>query len=412
MVLLGDEPTVWRQGPPKLGGHGACGNESRASPQTDPLVVAPSGPCAGEIPGAIPGPRGLAVQAAGIDPEGMLGMRRHSNLAAVIGLSTLVATLEPAALASSGGTQFEPSESRGASSAPQATAWLWNRQVELWIGEESAAFGGVDLAFVRTELESGFQLSFAASQAQRDWSVGNPRVTEIEHDQAAQFNGLTLTLRPVDMGPHWTVDVDGPLLEGFRQNTAQAAESARVAGRFPEFARHVDLAIARRLMNAASAAQHAASWLQATRLVGPRPDLPRMGEPYWIGDPLLEREVFGAAGAWVLSAAPAGEAEAEALNRGMALESGRALLSPDSLETYVESQRAGGRTTEVGAAFDWSVGKPDEEGRRRVECRLTMQEGSQRWSLVDRFTPLPLDDPQFEAFQPAGSSKEIPTAGR
>ncbi|MHC4376285.1 MAG: hypothetical protein ACYS26_06785 [Planctomycetota bacterium] len=329
----------------------------------------------------------------------------------MIALAVLPAALNALAGPRAAQVQEERSEDEAASADPAAptataTAWLWSRQVELWIGEESAAFGGVDLAFVHTELESGFQLRFAESRAHRDWSVGNPRVTEIEHDQAAQFDGLTLTLRPVDLGPRWTVDVDGPLLEGFRQNTARAAESARVAGRFPEFARHINLAIDRRLANALSAGQHAASWLQATRLVGPRPELPRVGQPYWIGDPLLEREVFGAAGAWVIRAAPADGGESPVPQPGTALESGRALLSPESLEFYVESQRAGGRTTEVGAAFDWSLGEPDEEGRRGVECRLTIQEGVQRWSLVDRFTPLHLDDPQFGAAEPSDPAPE------
>lgn len=330
-------------------------------------------------------------------------LRRHPVAGAGIALVLLTAALGALGGARAASVQEENSQEEAAPAdpaAPEATAWLWNRQVELWVGEESAAFGGVDLAFVRTELESGFQLRFAVSQAHRDWSVGNPRVTEIEHDQAAQFDGLTLTMRrfdarPGDRGPRWTVDVDGPLLEGFRQNTAQAAESARVAGRFPEFARHINLAIERRLANAVSAGHHAASWLQATRLVGPRPDLPQAGQPYWIGDPLLEREVFGAPGAWLVGAAPTDDADRPGFKPGTVLESGRALLSPDSLEVYVTSQRKGGRTVEVGAAFDWSLGDPDDEGRRAVECRLTIQEGAQRWSLVDRFTPLPLDDPQF-----------------
>lgn len=285
-------------------------------------------------------------------------------------------------------------------SAPaQESAWLWTRQVELWVGEESAAFGGVDLAFIRTELEDGYQLSFALSQPHRDWSVGNARVIDIEHDQAAVFDGLKVTLRPSDMGPRWILDVDGPLLEGFRQNAAQSAESARVAGRFPEFARHINLAMERRLSNLNTAGKYAASWLQATRLVGPRPDLPRVDQPYWIGDPLLERDVFGPAGAWLSITAPPVDPEASGdavpPAPGSVLETGRALLTPESLERYVAVQREGGWTTEVGGAFEWSLAEPDESGRRSVRCRTTFQEGEQRWSLVDSFTPLPLNDPQF-----------------
>jgi hypothetical protein len=216
-----------------------------------------------------------------------------------------------------------------------------------------------------------------------------------------QFDGLSVTLRPGHEGDRWVVEMNADLLRGFRQNVAQSAETARVAGRFPEFARHVQLAMEARLENGERAARHAASWLHVTRLAGPAAELPRIGQPFWIGDPLMERGVFGEDGARLQVEVPEVPGGVEPPPQGSALSAGQAVLDPESLEAYVDSQRAGGRTTDVGGRFEWSLGEPDAEGRRSVECCLTLREGTQRWSLVDRLAPLPPDDPQFAPPDPA-----------
>lgn len=311
-------------------------------------------------------------------------------LASPFGLAQGLVGCTPQAGMSVGGQESIQAEPESAPTRP-TSRWLWNRHVEVWSGDLLTAFGAVDLAFDRTELERGYRLHFGISVPLRDLSDGNLRLAELEHDQAAMFDGLEVEILPVaESGPEsrtpgWSVSLDARTYAGCVQNRDRAALTARELGRFAELDTHLLRIFSRRLESAETAGRFAASWMQSTRFAGAGDPWPRSGEFVWVGDPLLERDVFGAAGAW-LEPTPT---EVEAPAGGVILLQGSAHLSDAGRERYREALKAEGRERAGDLEFRWSAEDQDPAlSLRPVTCETVVTEGGDQLRIVDRFTPL------------------------